>query len=128
MAKKTAAKNSTLPVLKEGEKYIHAFIGADGKGHHMILLPGDESGTWAEMMASAKKRGGDLPDRAEQAILYRDHKAEFQGDYYWAGEQVDGGDAYAWVQDFHYGGQDFYRKGYDYRCRAVRRVSIHQFR
>ena len=60
MAKKAAAKKSSIPDLKKGEKYIGAITGANGKGHHVILLPGDESGNWKDMLASAKKRGGEL--------------------------------------------------------------------
>jgi hypothetical protein len=124
MATKTSSKQRTLPALKKGETYICAITGADGKGHHTILLSGDEYGPWADMMAAAKKRGGDLPDRVEQAVLYRDHKDKFQNNWYWSNTQYAGNDAYAWLQGFSLGCQVCYPKGNGCRCRAVRRVPI----
>ncbi|TAK84332.1 MAG: DUF1566 domain-containing protein [Betaproteobacteria bacterium] len=112
------------PTLKDGEEYIGAIVGADGKGHHVILLPGDEAGTHADMMASAKKRGGDLPDRVEQALLFRDHRDKFQRDWYWSNTQRAGGSDYAWCQGFGYGGQDWHYVSHRFRARAVRRIPI----
>lgn len=125
MAKKPAARKGSTPALKKGEKYIGAIIGADGKGHHVILLPGDESGNWKDLLASAKKRGGDLPDRVEQALLFRDHRDEFKRDWYWSNTPYAGDADYAWYQSFAYGTQDFSYVGYDGgRARAVRRVPV----
>lgn len=120
----TTAKKGSTPALKKGEKYIGAIIGADGKGHHVILLAGDESKNWKDALAWAKAKGGDLPDRVEQALLYRDHKAEFQKEWYWSNTQYAGGGACAWGQDFSDGNQNGLRKGNDFRCRAVRRVPV----
>lgn len=114
----------TLPALAKGEIYAGAIVGADGKGHHVILLPGDESLKWKSAMAWAKKMGSDLPDRVEQALLFRDHKAAFQEAWYWSNTtHARYGDS-AWSQDFGYGYQGHGLKGYDYRCRAVRRVAL----
>jgi hypothetical protein len=125
MAKKAAAKSTTVPALKKGEKYIGAIIGSDGKGSHVILLPGDESGTWKDMLASAKKRGGDLPDRVEQALLFRDHRDEFKRDWYWSNTPSGGAAYFAWGQNFNYGNQNCNHIGNDfYRARAVRRVIL----
>lgn len=126
MATATARKVSkaAAPALKKGEKYIGAILGADGKGHHVVLLPGDESGTWADMMASAKKRGGDLPDRVEQALLFRDHRDEFKRDWYWSNTQLADDSDYAWCQNFGSGDQGFYYVSGALRARAVRRVPI----
>lgn len=124
MAKKAAAKKGTLPVLKKGEKYIGAILGADGKGHHIVLLPGDERGDWKAMMAAAKKRGGDLPDRVEQALLYRDHKSEFQKDWYWSNTPYAGDAGFAWDQDFGGGTQSCGNVSGSDRARAVRRVPV----
>ncbi len=112
------------PTLKDGEEYIGAIVGANGKGHHVILLPGDEAGTHADMMASAKKRGGDLPDRVEQALLFRDHRDKFQRDWYWSNTQPAGGSVFAWCQYFGGGDQYWSHVSYRYRARAVRRVPI----
>jgi hypothetical protein len=110
--KGTQAKSAiALPKIEKGEKYIGAILGADGKGHHIILLAGDSSGAWQPMLDWAKKAGGDLPDRVEQALLFRDHKSEFKQDAYWSNTQHAGYSAYAWGQYFSYGDQDYWRKG-----------------
>lgn len=124
MATKKVAKKSSIPALKNGEKYIGAIIGADGKGNHVILLPGDESGNWKDMLASAKKRGGDLPDRVEQALLFRDHRDEFKRNWYWSNTPYAGDAGYAWGQYFTYGYQFYNYVSYNYRARAVRRVPV----
>lgn len=132
MSKKTGAAKKTKPVvatlarpaLEKGEEYIGAIIGADGKGHHIILLPGDELGTHADMLAWAKKQGGDLPDRVEQALLFRDHRSKFQRDWYWSGKQLAGDESYAWCQLFTDGYQDWNHVSDLCRARAVRRVPI----
>lgn len=112
------------PKLKKGEIYIGAVIDATGKGHHVILLPGDESKKWKDAMAWAKKKGGDLPDRVEQALLFRDHKAAFQQAWYWSNTTYAGNADYAWIQAFGYGVQYGVPKDDSDRCRAVRRVAI----
>lgn len=112
------------PTLKTGEKYIGAIVSADGKGHHTILLPGDESGTHAEMMAWAKKLGGDLPDRVEQALLFRDHRDQFKRDWYWSNTQLADASGCAWFQSFGYGDQYWDIVCFRFRARAVRRVAI----
>jgi hypothetical protein len=126
-AKKPAVKATlklATPKLEKGEEYIGAIVGANGKGHHVILLAGDESGTWQQMMDSAKARGGDLPDRVEQALMFRDHKDKFQRDWYWSNAQhADFGD-YAWYQYFGNGYQSSFHKGITCRARDVRRLPI----
>lgn len=134
MAVKTSTKKSapkaaapitiTRPALAKGEVYVGAILGADGKGHHIILLPGDESGTWQAMLDAAKKRGGDLPSRIEQAMLFAGHKDKFKREWYWSNTPHASDPDYAWVQVFVYGSQYDYRKVNGYRARAVRRVAI----
>lgn len=113
-----------LPKLRKGEIYVRAIIDADGKGHHVILLPGDERLTWQKALDWAKKKDGDLPDRVEQALLFRDHKKAFQEDWYWSNTTHARNADYAWYQNFGYGNQYLDRKDYEFRCRAVRRVAI----
>ena len=123
-AKKTKPTTFAIPPLKKGETYIGAIVGADGKGHHVILLAGDEKKNWKDAVAWAKKKGGDLPDRVEQALLFRDHKAKFEGTWYWSNTEYAGYADYAWIQLFGYGLQYDGHKSNAYRCRAVRRVAI----
>jgi hypothetical protein len=75
-------------------------------------------------MAWAKKQGGDLPDRVEQAVLFRDHSDKFKREAYWSNTQHAGGSSYAWGQGFSHGYQDDWRKCYELLARAVRRVTI----
>lgn len=114
----------TTIALAAGEEHIVSIVGADGKGHHTILLPGDKSGTWKAMKKWAEQLGGDLPDRVEQAVLFRDHKEKFQDDWYWSNTQpADGADC-AWCQSFGYGSQSWDYVSNRFRARAVRRISI----
>jgi len=126
----TAAAASTaaglpLPALLKGEIYIGAIIGPDGRGEHVILLPGDqEEITWKDALAWAKKQGGDLPNRVEQALLFAHHKKEFTKNAYWSNTQGADDERYAWCQGFYWGDQGFYYKDYTLRARAVRRVPV----
>lgn len=130
LRKSTAATTAALAIaldrvaIKKNEIYIGAIVGPDLKGHHIILLAGDESKNWKDAMAWAKKQGGDLPDRVEQALLFRDHKDKFKPSWYWSNTPYAGLADYAWIQDFYYGYTRYDPKSYDYRCRAVRRVAI----
>ena len=114
-----------LPTLKKCEIYVGGTISTDGKVTHTILLPGEKADVgWKDAMAWAKKEGGDLPNRIEQAILWAHHAAKFQKRSYWSNAQFAGLDAYAWGQSFGNGGQDIWRKGIKRMARAVRRVTI----
>ena len=53
----------------------------------------------------AKKKGGELPDRVEQALLFRDHKDKFKEQAYWSGVSHADDDACAWSQSFNWGNQ-----------------------
>lgn len=136
-AKKTAAKKAspknfkietvssiTLPMLNDGEIYA-GIILTDGKpSHHLILLPGDERKPWKDAVAWAKKQGGELPTRQEQALLYANAKEHFQREWYWSNETHADYPDDAWIQYFGYGDQGNDLKASAYRCRAVRRVAI----
>ena len=112
--------------LKEGETYIGAIINADGTGNHIILLPDDKPlGKWQEAMDWAKEKGGDLPNRVEQALLFNQNKELFEKDWYWSNTTVEGSSEWAWCQGFDFGSQFSNRKGNSYcRARAVRRIVI----
>ncbi len=114
----------TLPALEKGEA-LGGILFKDGKPlHHVIILPGDTSGTWDEMMKSAKKQGGELPTRKEQALLFACAPEHFKPDWYWSGEARASDAEYAWDQYFSNGGQNYWPKSDKYRARAVRRVPI----
>jgi len=113
------------PTLKRGETYVGAIINPDGTGHHIILLPGDGADlNHQAATAWAKKKGGDLPDRVEQDLLFKHLKAKFKPAAYWSNTPYAGDDAYAWLQNFLSGNQGYWPKGLALRARAVRRVVI----
>jgi len=122
----TAAPQSiTIPQLAEGEHYAGIIIENGRISHHLVLLPGElASGTWKKSIDWAKKKGGELPTRSEQALLYANLKTQFQSSWYWSGEQYAPDDGYAWCQNFGYGYQNYYRKNGNGRARAVRRLPI----
>ncbi|QGZ66315.1 DUF1566 domain-containing protein [Paraburkholderia acidisoli] len=116
-----------IPPLEEGEIYIGAIGDKNGDFYHVILLPGDNGyAPWQEQMDWAKSIGGDLPNRIEQAMLWANHKDQFEQDWYWSNETYHRNDAYAWYQGFGIGGQSYYGHKDDDRCRAraVRRLPI----
>ena len=115
----------TTPTLAAGENYIGAIIKADGTGHHIILLPGDNNAaSWQAQMEWAKSIGGDLPSRIEQAMLFAYHHDAFKPTWYWSNEQHAANSDYAWSQSFLDGNQYFNNTTDKLRARAVRRVSI----
>lgn len=115
----------TTPTLAAGETYIGAIVKADGAGHHIVLLPGDNNAaSWQAQMEWAKSIGGDLPSRIEQAMLFAYHHDAFKPTWYWSNEQHAAISGYAWYQTFNYGYQNYYYTEYKLRARAVRRVPI----
>ena len=123
----TAAEQTSLaiPQLNEGEIYAGAIITPTGEGHHIIILPGDnDESAWSAAMEWAKSISGDLPDRVEQALLYKHLADQFQKNWYWSNTQHAAYSVYAWCQPFGYGLQGYYYKSAKLRARAVRRVAI----
>jgi hypothetical protein len=113
------------PELNEGEIYAGAIIAPDGTGHHVILLDGDKDGAdWNTQMEWAKSIGGDLPDRVEQALLFKHLKDRFKPEWYWSNTQHASDSGCAWSQNFSGGSQLSNLKSYEGRARAVRRVAI----
>lgn len=114
-----------IPELNEGEKYAFGITLPDGKTIHTILLPGDEVvPSWNAGMELAKNIGGDLPDRAEQALFHKYMPEEFQKDAYWSNTQHAGDSDHAWYQGFSSGFQYDIYKSCEFRVRRVRRVTI----
>ena len=114
-----------IPELNEGEKYAFSITLPNGKTIHTILLPVDEVvPSWNAGMELAKNIGGDLPDRAEQALFHKYMPEEFQKEAYWSNTQHAGYSGNAWYQLFGYGDQGSSGKSCELRVRPVRRVTI----
>lgn len=115
-----------LPALSKGERYAGILLDDDGAPNaHLILLQGElEASSWQESGSWAKKQGGALPTRQEQALLFANLKKHFQQAWYWSGTPSADDESYAWFQDFSYGNQLYDHKDYKLRAVAVRRVSI----
>ena len=115
----------TTPTLAEGETYVGAIVRADGTGHRIVLLPGDNNAaSWQAQMEWAKSIGGNLPSRIEQALLFAYHHDAFKPTWYWSNEQHAAHSGYAWCQLFISGNQYYDNTNSKLRARAVRRVSI----
>lgn len=114
-----------IPELADGEIYIGAIGDAAGNLHHVILLPGEiEDANWKKSMEWADGLGGDLPDRIEQAMLWANHRDQFQNDWYWSNETHHHESGWAWFQRFDYGTQVSCHEVTELRARAVRRLVI----
>ncbi|NRR28857.1 DUF1566 domain-containing protein [Oxalobacteraceae bacterium] len=100
--------------------------GADGQPDaHVVLLPGDAKDvTFEQAQAFAQTACGELPTRREQSLLFANLKEEFQGTWYWSGEQHASLPSNAWRQHFDDGYQYDGRKSFEGRARAVRRFPI----
>ena len=112
--------------LKAGELYAGILLGKDGlPDQHIILLPGEAEGVkWLAAKEWAKKVGGELPTRREQALLFANLKEAFQPRWYWSGEQHAANSTTAWLQYFDHGLQFSNLTSYEGRARAVRRLAI----
>ena len=116
-----------IPPLENGEIYIGAIGDSEGNLHHVILLPGDNDNDTATFEASlgwAKSIGGDLPTRIEQAMLWANHRDQFNQDWYWSKETHHTESCWAWYQSFDDGLQSYSHKSNEFRARAVRRIPI----
>ena len=107
-----------------GGIYAGIIRGVAGNAdQHLVLLPGDADDVdWEAACAFAAIVGGELPTRAEQALLYANLKDQFQPRWYWSSEQA--GPSGAWSQNFDNGGQNYDGRSYEGRARAVRRLPI----
>lgn len=114
-----------LPPIAEGETYIGCIGDAAGNLYHVILLPGDNgAATWEAQMDWANSIGGDLPNRIEQAMLWANHRGQFENNWYWSNETHHADSRLALIQGFLGGNQDYVRKYNELRARAVRRLPI----
>lgn len=111
------------PKLNEGETLIGLIGNANGEAYHLVLLPGDnDEANWMAQLDWAESIGGDLPDRVEQAMLFKHAKDKFKPGFYWS--KTSKSNVAAWYQNFNNGNQAHYRWNRQLRARAVRRVVI----
>jgi hypothetical protein len=112
--------------LAAGERYAGLVLGENGESdYHLILLPGEaEEINWDDAGKWAAERGGVLPTRREQSLLFANLKGEFQSAWYWSGQQHEKESGWAWCQAFLNGTQTSYRKHNELRARAVRRLVL----
>ena len=112
--------------LAPGEEYAGVILGKDGApSHRLILLPGDKDNlSWSAAKKWAAEIGGELPTRREQSLLFTNLKEQFEGAWYWSGEQHASNSDSAWYQTFDGGSQYYYGKSFKLRARAVRRLEI----
>jgi hypothetical protein len=128
MTTTTAVALSTIPAAIgaafAGGIYAGISRGVDGApDQHLVLLPGEAVDVdWEAAGAFAASVGGELPTRAEQALLYANLKDQFEPRWYWSSTQA--GPSTAWLQGFDNGYQDFGNRSYEGRARAVRRLPI----
>jgi len=118
--------NIGLPQLNKNEKWLGLVMSADGsKKDHVILLPGEANEVnWDDATKWAESIGGKLPDRVEQALLFKTMKNEFKEEPYWSCEQHANEAEWAWYQGFKYGIQYYHPLTSKLRARAVRRISV----
>ena len=128
MTTTTAVALSTIPAaigaLFAGGIYAGITRGVAGApDQHLVLLPGEVADVdWEAAGAFATSIDGDLPTRAEQALLYANLKDQFEPRWYWSSEQA--GPSSAWFQYFTNGYQNYDYRSYEGRARAVRRLPI----
>lgn len=119
----------TIPSLADGELWVGVLLNKDGTpSHHVILLPGEAKRIgWNKAVEWAKEIGGELPTRREQSLLFANLKSQFEGEWYWSGEQHAAYSSNAWIQRFGGGSQSSSLKSSEARARAVRRLPIQSF-
>ena len=125
IAPNTSPSPSSLPELKEGEKYAGIVLDEETglPLYHLILLPGEaEPLEWQQAMDWAKAQGGELPTRREQSLLFANARKQFKAAWHWSSEQCSSGGA--WAQGFFSGVQGSLCKASSSRARAVRSVVV----
>jgi hypothetical protein len=110
-----------------GGIYAGMSRGENGQPDAALILLSDKPSdamTWNDAMKWAEDLGNDarMPTLSESALLYAHLKDQFEPRWYWTNAQHSSG--YACVQYFEDGYQLSHRKGYTYRARAVRRLSV----
>lgn len=122
---------ASLPPLRIGETssdggiFMGIVRGENGAPDYRLydLGEADKRLPWAEAMKWAEEKGGSLPTRREQAVMFGNRgEGQYKSKWYWSCEQDAGDESCVWVQYFDGGYQGSGRKSGDYCARAVRRV------
>lgn len=119
----------------QGGIYIGLARGQNGEPDaHLIRGTGAPAGNlkWSAAVEWARAYTADgftdfrLPERFEGALLYaNDDELRADSRWCWLGTESTG--SYAWNQYFSYGYQYTYRKSYEGRAVAVRRLALQSF-
>ncbi len=111
------------PELNPGETYV-GVCGSPGDVYHVILLPGDNEPAPASTQATwALSIGGELPTKAELALLWN-LRGQFKDDWYVSSQRYELEPSMVWRQTFNQGYQDYTGSGVSLRAVAVRRVPV----
>jgi hypothetical protein len=113
--------------LQPGEHYAGMVLDQEGKLiHHLVLMaerPIDYL-NWQAAMDWAKRVGGELPTRQEQALIYANCKHHLKPELHWSSETHAGEASYAWYCVFGSGNQGSYHKSNDGCAVAVRLITL----
>lgn len=107
--------------------YMGVVRGENGAPDYRLIDLGEapEKMNWADATKWAEEKGGTLPTRREQSVMFGNRgEGQYKEEWYWSCAQYAGNGAYAWVQSFGDGNQDDNHKDGVYRARAVRRSPI----
>jgi len=118
----------------QGGVYVGIIGGENGAPDYHLIRATDEheivGANWQAAGEQAKKKiegftDWSLPDRREARLIHINASAGFDKDaWYWTSTQNAANVSCAWYQYFFGGGQSYYRKTYEGRARAVRRILI----
>lgn len=113
--------------LQPGEHYAGAMLNDTGQHkHHLVLMAQRPTNklNWQAAMDWAKRIGGTLPTRQEQALLFANCKSHLETAWHWSSEVHESDASSAWYCGFSYGGQGFSRKSYEGSAVAVRLIQL----
>ncbi|CAJ0777758.1 hypothetical protein [Ralstonia chuxiongensis] len=114
-----------------GARYPEGWlVGVNSSTEAVILLPGDiEQVTWTDAMEWAREIGGQLPTRAEAALLHANFPQGFARGRFWTSDQCVSkrGHFSAWYQSFSTGNQAYKTQRMLLKARAIRRMPLDEF-
>lgn len=110
----------------DGATFMGVVRGDDGPDYLLFDLgEAPERMDWEAAKKWAEERGGSLPTRREQSVMFGNRtEGQYKSEWYWSCALYAGDESYAWIQFFDDGNQGNDHKSYDYRVRAVRRQVI----
>jgi hypothetical protein len=114
-----------------GARYPEGWlVGVNASNEAVLLLPGDiEQVDWVEAMEWAHSIGGDLPTRAEAALLRANFPQGFAAGRFWTSETclTKRSHAAAWYQSFNTGNQAYATQRTLLKARAILHVPLDAF-